>query len=281
MTNDILCGYSGDREAMLMSYFYDDIEPGDRQAFEQHLATCARCRTELNGLADVRVQLARWSPPEPVVSSLRRRTAIVATDRINGSDGDANTVSGDEARRGWWRDVPAWAQVAAALLVLGVSAGIANLDVRYDSNGLTIRTGWSRAASGSVVGHSAAARPATDSRQEWRAELTAFEQQLRSEFHASQVGASPVGTLAARSSAPDADLMRRMKALLDESERRQQNELALRIGEALRDLNLQRQADLRKIDQNLGLFQDRTGVEVLRNRQKLDYILQRVSQQPQ
>ena len=75
--------------------------------------------------------------------------------------------------------------------------------------------------------------------------------------------------------------MRRVKALVDESERRQQNELALRMGEVIRDLNVQRQADLRKIDQNLGMFQDRTGVEVLRNRQKLDYILQRVSQQPQ
>ena len=40
--------------------------------------------------------------------------------------------------------MPAWAQVAAALFVLGVSATIANLDVRYDRSGLTIRTGWSK-----------------------------------------------------------------------------------------------------------------------------------------
>ena len=32
------------------------------------------------------------------------------------------------------------------MLVLGVSAGIANLDVRYDKAGLSIRTGWSRGA---------------------------------------------------------------------------------------------------------------------------------------
>jgi anti-sigma factor RsiW len=58
MTNDILCGYTGDREAMLMSYLYDDVASADRQAFEQHLTTCARCRSELNGLDDVRSQLA-------------------------------------------------------------------------------------------------------------------------------------------------------------------------------------------------------------------------------
>ncbi len=281
MTNDILCGYSGDREAMLMSYLYGDIEPGDRQVFEQHLATCARCRTELNGLDDVRAQLARWAPPEPVVGGQRRRAAIVATGPITGSDAEGNVVSGDEARRGWWRDIPAWAQVAAALLVFGVSAGIANLDVRYDHNGLTMHTGWSRAAGAAAAGNSAAARPAADSRAEWRAELTALEQQLRNEFHASQMSAAPVGMQNAHAPSIDADVMRRVKALLDESERRQQNELALRVGEVIRDLNLQRQADLRKIDQNLGMFQDRTGVEVLRNRQKLDYILQRVSQQPQ
>jgi hypothetical protein len=279
MTNDILCGYAGDREAMLMAYLYDDIAPGDRQAFEQHLATCARCRTELNGLGDVRAQLARWSPPEPNVAGVRRQTSIVASDSITGITGAAAAVETDSARRSWWQEVPAWAQVAAALLVLGVSAGIANLDIRYDSNGLNIRTGWARPA--------AAADPsavASTDAENWRAQLASLEQQLRSEFRASQSAASSatgptVPVQIAHSS--DADLMRRVKALVDDSERRQRNELALRMGEAIRDLNSQRQADLRKIDQNLGIFQDRTGVEVLRNRQKLDYILQRVSQQPQ
>jgi hypothetical protein len=111
--------------------------------------------------------------------------------------------------------------------------------------------------------------------------MTALEQQLRNEIHAAQPSASTSGMQVVRAAASDSEIMRRVKSLVDESERRQQNELALRMGEAIRDLNSQRQADLRKIDQNLGLLQDRTGVEVLRNRQKLDYILQRVSQQPQ
>jgi hypothetical protein len=277
MTNDILCGYAGDREAMLMAYVYDDIAEGDRQAFEQHLSTCARCRTELNGLADVRAQLARWAPPEPSIAGGRRRTSIVASDWITGIAGAAAAAETDSARRSWWRDAPAWAQVAAALLVLGVSAGIANLDVRYDANGLNIRTGWAKpAADVSAV--------ASKETEDLRAQLASLEQQLRSELRASQVSASAAQgqTLPVQvAHSSDADLMRRVKTLVDDSERRQRNEIALRMGEAIRDLNSQRQADLRKIDQNLGMFQDRTGVEVLRNRQKLDYILQRVSQQPQ
>ena len=73
--------------------------------------------------------------------------------------------------------------------------------------------------------------------------------------------------------------MRRVRTLVDESARRQQTELALRVAEVVRDMNVKREADLQRIDQSLGMFQNKTGVEVLRNRQKLDYILQRVSQQ--
>jgi hypothetical protein len=263
---------------MLMSYLYDDIDPVDRQAFEQHLATCARCRTELNGLGDVRGQLARWTPPEPAVGVAPRQTTIVAARQITRSETSDLVVGIDDVRRGWWRDIPAWARVAAAFLVLGVSAGIANLDIRYDQNGLSVRTGWSKTVSTVATGSPAAA---TSAPAEWRAALMALEQQLRSEMHASQPTASSGGPQAVRASSSDAEIMRRVKSLVDESERRQQNELALRMGEAIRDLNVQRQADLRRIDQNLGVIQDRTGVEVLRNRQKLDYILQRVSQQPQ
>ena len=42
----------------------------------------------------------------------------------------------------YWREIPAWAQAAAAVLLLGVAAGLANLDIRYDGEGLRVRTGW-------------------------------------------------------------------------------------------------------------------------------------------
>jgi hypothetical protein len=108
----------------------------------------------------------------------------------------------------------------------------------------------------------------------------ALEQQMHSELRASQASAPASLPVAARpaSASYDAELMRRVKAMVEDGERRQQRELALRVAEAVRDLNLQRQADLRKIDQSLGLIQDRTGVEVLKNRQMIDYYMQRVSQ---
>ena len=275
MTNDIMCGYPGDREATLMAYLYEDIAPADRAAFEQHLTTCARCRGELNGLVDVRAQLARWSPPDLNLAPPGRRPSFVS---------EMPSLQPPRARWSLAREIPRWAQIAAALLVVGVAAGLANLDVRYDGHGLSIRTGWSK-STGQGLSSGTPVSPAVDPSTS-RAELVAIEQRLErlerlpSELRA-QVGAPSATVIARTPSVGDAELMRRARALVDESARRQQTELALRLAEAVRDMNLQRQADLRKIDQNLGMFQDKTGVEVLRNRQKLDYILQRVSQQPQ
>jgi len=269
MTNDFLCGFAGDREAALIAYVYDDISPAERTAFESHLASCARCRSELNGLDGVREQLVRWTPPEAGFTPVARHVAAMP-----------------EHQPAWWREMPVWTQVAAAMLVFGVAAGIANLDVRYDHNGLSIRTGWSgprtagapATASAANVGStpSAGAAPTANvstGSAPWRADLVALEQQLRNEMHVS-TAAAPVVT---RVAATDPD-MRRVKTMVDESERRQQRELALRVAEAIRDFNVQRQADLRKIDQSLGMIQDRTGVEVLKNRQMIDYYMQRVSQ---
>jgi hypothetical protein len=275
--SDIICGYSGDRDAALMDYLYGEMAAEGQAAFDAHLAACARCRTELAALGTVRRQLARWSPPE--IESTRR-------DLTHGGLRGRPEPSRGSSR---WRNLPAWAQVAAAIVVLGVSAGLANLNVHYDPrNGLNIRTGWWREAQrgdipapanrnesqtnapSNISADALSARP-------WRGDLMALERQLRSEMHAATAG----GAAVAHTPAPaDQDSIRRMKVLVDESERRQQRELALRVTALIQDLNAQRQADLRRIDQNLGLIQDRTGVEVLRNRQMIDYYMQRVSQRP-
>src|SRR4029077_21204711 len=112
-----------------------------------HLPTCGYCQEDLSALRGVRSTLSAWAPPEPAraFSSPERR------------------VPSPEPRP-WWREMPAWAQVAAALFVAGISATVANLDVRYDRSGLTIRTGWSKPQASALAPVNAAP---------WRAELTA------------------------------------------------------------------------------------------------------------
>ncbi|HZP46953.1 MAG TPA: zf-HC2 domain-containing protein [Vicinamibacterales bacterium] len=255
---DITCTFAGDREQTLIAYLYDDIDPADRAAFDAHLPTCARCRRDLASLSGVRQQLARWQPPLPQLPSSDR--APVASHR--------------------WRQLPAWAQVAAALLFLGVSAAIANLDVRYDASGLSVRTGWSRPSPDAARGAGSlaaavvpAAQPVRPADMATHDDLTALEQRLRAEIK----GASVAAPQAARAASADADTLRRVRALVDESEKREQRELALRVAQVLRDVNAQRQADLSKIDRNLGLIQNSTGVEILKQREMVNYLM-RVSQ---
>ena len=190
-----------------------------------------------------------------------------------------------------WRDIPAWAQVAAAMLCLGVGASIANLNVRYDANGLQVRTGWSTAVPSPVAQTS---QPVAGSAQDavpWRAELTALEQRLRADLRQPPGSGSPgnPANSIANGAAPNPanvtsnETLRRVRALVDESERRQQRELALRLAEAIRDINAQRQADLVRIDRNIGAMQNNTGREMLRQRNEmLNYVsLRTASQRPQ
>jgi len=264
---DSFCGYQGDREEALIAVLYDDGGDAREQAvFEGHLSTCARCRDELAALRGVRAQLARWAPPEPAFGI---------------TSGDPQSAIGSPQSH-WWRQIPAWAQVAAALLFLGVSAGIANLDVRYDANGLSIRTGWATppsrdarldapAPSGVALNTNGVA-PSEAAAAPWRTDLAALERQLQA------MKAAAAQTQPARAaSAIDADVMRRVRALLDESEKRQQRELALRVAEVFRDVSAQRQADLAKIDRTLGTMENNLGVEVMKDRQRLNTLLIRTS----
>jgi hypothetical protein len=171
--------------------------------------------------------------------------------------------------RGWrsFGDAPIWLQAAAAMLVVAASLGVANINLTYSKDGLSITTGWLRPAPGPVTSQAAAAPQATDAA--WRADLTALEEKLVQEMKAQPVAAS----------SDDEVVLRRVRALVQESEKRQQRELALRVAEMARDAQTQRQADLMKIDRSLGIIQSRTGVEVMRTQQQLNTLAQRVSQQ--
>jgi anti-sigma factor RsiW len=260
---DMRCGYAGDRDDALIAYLYDDIDAAARAAFDAHLAGCEPCRVELEALGGVRTQLARWNPPEP-----KSLTA-------------ANTNPYSAIRNPqWWRTIPAWAQAAAALLFLGVSAGIANLDVRYDSNGFAIRTGWLKppqsapaaAATAPSGGVGLASIAGQNSSAASREDLVALEQRLRTELKPATP--APAG---ARAASSDAEILRKVRALIDDTERRQQSELALRLAQAISDVNAARQADLRRVDLTLNRVENNLGVEVLKNRQSMQYLM-RVNQ---
>jgi hypothetical protein len=260
-TNATHCDYAGDREDALMSYLYGEDGPAVR-IFDAHLATCATCREELDELRGVRGRLAEWAPPEPVeaLTTLRRFAP--------------------RPKRSLWGalgDMPVWAQVAAASLIVGLSTGLANLDVTYGANGFTIRSGWWPAPA------SAAAPAPTDA--PWRADLAALESELQSEITQvktasaqSQTAATPT-PVDATTTAHDEALLRQVRNLIAQSDSRNQRDLALRVGEVVRDVNTQRRADLVNINRTFGQLQNDMGVELLKQREQLNNYVMQVSSQ--
>ncbi|HXH07034.1 MAG TPA: hypothetical protein VNI83_10635, partial [Vicinamibacterales bacterium] len=103
----------------------------------------------------------------------------------------------------------------------------------------------------------------------WRDDLLALERRLRGELAVARAGAAAPQPAGEAIDSGHAELLRRVGALIEESERRQRRELALRLAAVVRDFDLQRQADLLRIQQGLGEIEGYTAAD----RQLLNYVL--------
>jgi hypothetical protein len=129
MTESFRCG----DEPGLIAFLYDECSPQEREAVAAHVAGCPRCAVELGGLAGAREQLAVWAPPEaPLGFRITRDdldTVVDARSLFGGRTADDESARADDLpglRARWWRQpLPAWAQVAAAVVIFasGMMAG--------------------------------------------------------------------------------------------------------------------------------------------------------------
>ena len=247
--------FTCDDKATLVAYLYDEVDAQDRQRVDEHLRYCAACADEVAALSGVRSGLTQWAPPEAELgfTIIRRAPATVLRPAQ------------------WWNTVPVWAQAVAAILVLAVSAAIANVQVKSGPDGFVVSSGWMTPAPATTT---AAPMVATGgSGEAWQPALIALEQQLRQEIRATR----ETGTVraASRSEVENATL-RRIRELLEASESRQKGELALRVTQLARDMDIQRRADLLRVEQAIG----HTGVEMAKQRQTVNYLI-RASTTPQ
>jgi hypothetical protein len=239
----------------LITYLYEDGDDRERARFEAHLDACDECRAELETLRALRTGLAAWTPPERDLGFTIVRREVKAPPR--------------------WL-VPALG-FAAAALVLAASAAVANLEIRYGADGVTVRTGgWRSSPTEVPAGQAGGSREAGGAEAAWRAELTALERRLRDDRSAERTSALTRTDLPApsRRGAESAELLRRVQALIAASEGRQQRELALRVAQVVRDFDRQRQTDLVTIQRGLGQIEG----SAAENREVLNYLV-RVSQQ--
>ena len=128
----------------------------------------------------------------------------------------------------WWRRVgsrPAWGVAAAACVAAAFVLGV--LDVRWEGDGVVIRLG--RAAGGGAS-----------------AEVTG----------PAEVAAPAVPVTAGAPEAVDDVLMRRIGTLIEQSERRQQQEFATRLLALAQEFELQRREDQMRVQQEVGALAD-------------------------
>lgn len=92
----------------LIGYVYDECEPAERAAVQEHLDTCAECRTEIAALRSVRSDLQSWQVPDAEYVSVWRPFA-------------------PQPAPSWWQQVPRWVLAAAAGVVMmsGAAGGAA------------------------------------------------------------------------------------------------------------------------------------------------------------
>ena len=236
-----------DNQDALLDYLYEEGDPAERLKVAKHLQECAACSVAVLEFQNVRGMLSDWTPP-----------AADLGFRMVPDGGQSPSASPDHrARGGWWRGWgPAthkekwgltprtmpWLQAAAAVVLFVAGMAVSQLNVEYVDGMLRVGAG-ARMPAANIRNASITLKPESVDRPE-RALDPEIERQVL----------APLGP-----NAPQVDteqLLQRVRAMIDQSEQRQQRELALRLSQVSREVDTQHQADLLKIQQDFGQQQE-------------------------
>ncbi|HUE90130.1 MAG TPA: zf-HC2 domain-containing protein [Vicinamibacterales bacterium] len=249
----------------LVAYLYGEVDSEIRREVERHLRTCAACARETEGLQEARQDLQLWMPPEPQLGF------SIVQNAPPGAPAPVLT----SPRWGALHRLPAWAQVAAAALFVAAAAALANVQVRSAADGFVVTTGWMQHAE-----PVAATAGSQTSNEEWRRELVALEQTLRSEIASQQEAIRTAVAMPqeAGGTVETAAVFRRVQAMIAASEERQQQAMARRFIQAERTWNMRWTNDRQTMSRQLGNLQGRTLAVQAGQQEMMNHIkLQRVS----
>lgn len=256
----------------LIDYLYGELNAEGRRVFEGHLRTCIACAHEVDELRAVRTDLATWLAPEPELG-------FTVTQRAAPAIASPATVLHPPQ---WvFKDMPAWARATAAVLVIGAGLGLANVRLSYGASGLNLSTGWMTPASAAPATASAATGVDTAaSTTEWRPELAALEADLRKEMQSLRSNSAGAVPVARTGGGDEQAILRRVQSLIQESERRQQQDFALRLRRFGSDVEMQRRTDLVRLEQGFDRFQGRNGAAIAQQQRVLDLLVRASTKVP-
>jgi putative zinc finger protein len=244
-------------QAALVGYLYDECSPEERDAIALHLVRCVSCAAEISGLTSTRRALAAWAPPQIDLGiQISRRPDVDVALPAGNVISFARPQPASAERTGWWKaPLPAWAQVAAAAAIFAAGLSVGFMRDR---------------APVADVRQTVASTPAAGPTKE---DLAQLEQRLRTEMtqlaHTSTPAPVPV-------TARSADVtMEQVKALIAESERKQNVDFTERAVRQNATFEAQRRADLESIGIRIG----QTGQQLGQLREGFSILATKVSQQ--
>ena len=222
-----------DNHEALLDYLYEEGDPAERLTIARHLQECAMCSVAVLEFQNVRGMLRDWAPP---ASDLGFR--VVQDGRPLSSANPEQPLPSDSRWISTQR-MP-WLQAAAALLLFVAGMAVSQVNVNYRNGEVVLSMGSAPVASGR--GASITLRP----------EAVSYTPT------APDPGATPRALPGDQNTADTEALLQRVRAMIDQSELRQQRELALRLSQVTREVDTQHQADLLRIQQDFGQQQDAT-----------------------
>lgn len=239
---------------LLVSFLYNEIDSASKREFQKHLATCVECRDELAELGATRAQIAAWTPPDADLGFRIVRETESPTHR-------------------WFEFSPAWGFAAAAVLLLAIGAAVANLDVRYGSDGLVVRTGWNHSADRAQQSAAGTVTPV-----DWKASAEQLDRRVR-ELERTLSSRPRSGVQTASTDAVNEALLQRVREIVGQSETRQQRVFTARLVDLTQEFDARRKLDLALIDQGMTRLQNTSGAEVRQYREYLNRLVRPASLQ--
>ncbi len=221
-----------DNHDALLDYLYEEGSPADRLKIAKHLQECAACSVAVLEFQNVRGMLRDWTPP---ASELGFRLV---------QDGQAAPVAPPAV---WTSRFAGWSQAAAAVVLFAAGMAVSQLSVDYSDGAVRVqmRPGASDASLQPVSARARTSSILLPAETAGPIGADAMYRELRDRVASSTA-----------SSTDTEQLLQRVRAMIDQSEQRQQRELALRLSQVASEVDTQHQADLLSIQQNMGQQQD-------------------------
>jgi hypothetical protein len=246
-----------DNQDALLDYLYEEGDPAERLRIAKHLQECASCSVAVLEMQTVRGMLAEWRPPAPQLGFRIVQDPVEVASQ-------APQQSWRKTGFSWARSSP-WAQAAAAVLLFAAGMAVSQVRLDYRDAALTVSSPSSRTVSGGIRNASIV--------------LPAQAPVDAGSGH-SQVSTNPPAVSPAAGSpfsGTDAEsteqLLQRVRAMIEQSEARQQRELALRLSQVANEVETQHRADLLRIQQNFGQLEIETGAHINQQQQIMDYLV--------